>query len=131
MAPGTDLNRVRQVGVAALEKLQGVLNDPGPFMRVACVDDSRVRVRFYGWVDQTENEFLNVEQRAKKATFDALLDAGARVPFVVVGLVDAENGRPTGGPAEQCDETTAEDRAERLLRQEVAQAAQEESNLLR
>lgn len=72
---GTDENllEVRRLGLDALVSIEGVMNDPAPFMTIDELGDSSVICTFYGWVDQRSNDFTAVRSEAVrrvKVTFD-------------------------------------------------------------
>ena len=68
-----ELEDARDVGLTALNAMPGVLDDPPPVMRTVALGDSSVIVRFRGWVDQRNNDFLKVQSEAiriVKVAFD-------------------------------------------------------------
>ena len=83
-----DLARAQQIGVDALQELPGVLKDPAPSCFVEELGDSAVNLRFFGWVDQTQSEFLKVKSHAIKLlkTLMDLNDVDLPVPTFAVDI---------------------------------------------
>lgn len=77
---GEDLERAIAVGVATLDAMKGVLEDPPPFARVQALGESTVVVRFHGWVDQQQADFLKVQSEAIRLVKAALDEAGIDLP---------------------------------------------------
>lgn len=75
-----DLARVQEVGCNALRRIKGVVPDPGPFMRVDELADFNVVVKFFGWVDQRQVDFLKVQSEAIRVIKAALDGAGVEMP---------------------------------------------------
>lgn len=75
-----DLARVQEVGCNALRRIKGVVSDPGPFMRVEELADFNVVVKFFGWVDQRQVDFLKVQSEAIRVVKAALDGAGVEMP---------------------------------------------------
>lgn len=76
-----DLGEVQRFGCDALALLPGVMENPAPFMRVQSLGDFAVIVRFHGWVDQGEYEFLKVQSEAIRIVKEALDAAGVEMPY--------------------------------------------------
>lgn len=75
-----DLLEVQSHGLSALKQIEGILEDPEPFMRVEDLGDFNVVVRFFGWVDQRRADLVKVKSEAirrVKLTFDT---AGVVMP---------------------------------------------------
>jgi hypothetical protein len=73
-----DLLDVQEYGCLAMQKMQGVMEDPVPFMIVEDLGDSNVLVRFFGWVDQRNADFAKVRGEAIRRVKLALDEAGSR-----------------------------------------------------
>ncbi|TVM36438.1 mechanosensitive ion channel family protein [Oceanidesulfovibrio marinus] len=78
---GEDLSEVQRIGCEALAMLPGVMDDPAPFMRVQSIGDFAVIVRFQGWVDQKQYEFLKVQSEGIRIVKEALDSAGVDMPY--------------------------------------------------
>eukprot|EP00903_Cladosiphon_okamuranus_P004167 g4165.t1 len=75
-----ELNEARQVGLAAMKSSPGILQDPKPSVSVDSLGDSTVILRFFGWLDQRESDFLKTKSetiRLVKMAYDA---AGIEMP---------------------------------------------------
>ncbi len=69
-----DLSAVQRLGVKTLRDLEGVSREPGPFSLIRELDDAKVILQFFGWVDQSQHGFLRIRSRALrrlKERFDA------------------------------------------------------------
>ena len=75
-----DLVDVRLRGCDALQKMDGVMADPAPFMLVEDLGDYNVLVRFFGWVDQRTADFAKVRGEAIRQVKTTLEDAGVEMP---------------------------------------------------
>ena len=78
---GENLRRVQEVGCAALAAMKGVMEDPPPVMFVEELGEYNVIVRFHGWVDQRQYDFLKVRSEAKRILKDALDEEGVVMPM--------------------------------------------------
>ena len=79
---GTEENieDARDVGLASLAAMPGVLTDPPPVMRTIALGESSVIVRFMGWVDQREIDFLKVQSEAIRILKTAFDEQGIDMP---------------------------------------------------
>ncbi|MBS7456977.1 mechanosensitive ion channel family protein [Coralloluteibacterium stylophorae] len=75
-----DLVRAQQLGVAELGTIDGVVAEPPPRAFIVSLGDSNVQVRFHGWVDQREHEFLLVRSEAIRRVKLRLEAAGMDMP---------------------------------------------------
>lgn len=75
-----DLTFVQALGCNTLRAMNGVMEDPGPFMRVVELGDFNVIVQFFGWVDQRAADFLKVNSEAIRLVKAALDKAGVEMP---------------------------------------------------
>lgn len=75
-----DLQKAMSVGTGALNSMTGVLHDPRPFAYVIEVGEATVTVRYHGWVDQREADFLKVRSEAIRHVKDALDQASIELP---------------------------------------------------
>lgn len=75
-----DLVDVRKRGCEVLQKMEGVLMDPAPFMIVENLGDYNVLVRFFGWIDQRKADFAKVRGEAIRRIKLALDEAGIEMP---------------------------------------------------
>lgn len=74
------------VGLAAVNALDFVLNAPKATAIIQNVGDSNIVLRFFGWVDQTQTDFLKGRSLAIQAAKTALEDAGFALPEPIYRL---------------------------------------------
>ena len=75
-----DLVRARQVAVATLLDMEGVLKEPPPQALIMELGRSTVSVRFFAWTDQRVNETVRVRSEAIRLVKLALEGAGITMP---------------------------------------------------
>ncbi len=75
-----------QAGRETLSGLAFVLADPPPEARVVEVGDSNIVLKFLGWIDQREADWLKARSHAIAATKAALEDAGFALPEPIYRL---------------------------------------------
>ncbi|MDX1380179.1 MAG: mechanosensitive ion channel family protein, partial [Xanthomonadales bacterium] len=135
---GIDLTRPRDLAVATLEGMPGVLEAPSPICLVEALGDSSVILVVRGWMDQRENDFLKIRSEAQRLVKEAFDEAGIVMPVPIynVNLQRVRAERPAGLqagrdalPAAEDIGDTARDRSvENQIRAE--KAATEEADLL-
>ncbi len=74
------------VGLAAVNALPFVLNAPPATAIIQNVGDSNIVLRFFGWVDQTNTDFLKGRSVAIQAAKSALENAGFALPEPIYRL---------------------------------------------
>ncbi len=94
-----DLQRAQQLGVAVLQFMDGVQDQPPPMALVEELGESNVLVRFFGWVDQTTHNFIKVKSEAIRQVKKALDDAGIDMPEPIY-RVQLNDQRESRAPAE-------------------------------
>ncbi len=77
---GEDLVRVQRIGVAELERMAGVLDEPPARAWILSLGDSNVVVGFFGWVDQRVHDFVQVRSEAIRRIKAELDAAGVDMP---------------------------------------------------
>ncbi|MEX2400917.1 MAG: mechanosensitive ion channel family protein [Rhodothermales bacterium] len=82
-----DLQEVMAIGVETLAAMRGVLEDPHPFARVRELGESTVNVRFHGWVDQRETDFIKASSEAIRLVKAALDEADIEMPEPVYRIM--------------------------------------------
>ncbi|HVS14537.1 MAG TPA: mechanosensitive ion channel domain-containing protein [Thermoanaerobaculia bacterium] len=75
-----DLVEAQRLGIEVLAATPGVLHDPPPSARVDALGESNVAVRFFGWVDQRQHDFAQVQSAAIRRVKLTLDDAGIDMP---------------------------------------------------
>ncbi|WP_379548809.1 mechanosensitive ion channel domain-containing protein [Qipengyuania sp. DSG2-2] len=81
-----DAQAARRLGRETLQALPFVLDHPPAEARIVEVGDSNVLIRFMGWVDQREADFIKAQSRAIPAVKVALEDAGFGLPEPIYRL---------------------------------------------
>lgn len=79
------------IGLAAVNALKFVLNNPPATAVIQDVGDSNILLRFYGWVDQLETDFLKGRSLAINAAAHALTSGGFALPEPIYRLRFDEN----------------------------------------
>jgi small-conductance mechanosensitive channel len=74
------------VGLAAVNALKFVLDTPKATAIIQDVGDSNILLRFFGWVDQAETDFLKGRSCAINAAAHALTSAGFALPEPIYRL---------------------------------------------
>lgn len=137
-----DLRRVQELGCAALAAMRGVMEDPLPVMFVESLGEYNVIVRFHGWVDQRQYDFLKVRSEAKRILKAALNEEGVAMPMpmrdIIVRRPERDEAaappqvRPSGKPpireVAQKANVSREEHIDRQIREELATSGEE--NLL-
>lgn len=92
-----DAGDARRLGVEVLGQQRYVLKDPPPFSSVERVGDSNIVIRYFGWIDQQDTDWLKARSEAIPAVKDALEEAGFALPEPIYRLrFDAGTPLPVG-----------------------------------
>lgn len=87
---GVDVNenlvQVQALGVRTLKEVNGVMLEPPPFGLVEQLGDFNVIVRFHGWVDQREADFLKVRSQSVRRVKEAFDKAGVLMPEPITNV---------------------------------------------
>jgi small-conductance mechanosensitive channel len=129
LALSADLRRVRDVGLATLRSLPGILPEPPPFMRVLAIEPDLVRVAFHAWADQRATSFYDLESRARQDVKEALVAAGVSFPIQEIAVHQRSVEPTSGSPEDDGPDGPEEVLLESHLRDEQARAG--ERDLLR
>ncbi|MDP2714160.1 mechanosensitive ion channel family protein [Rheinheimera sp.] len=89
-----DLNTVRQLAIATLQQMPGILTDPMPRVLVQELGDSTVTVRVLAWIDQRESDFLKARSEAIRLVKAAFDDAGIEMPEPIYRIHMADKPAP-------------------------------------
>lgn len=81
-----NLAEAQQLATGTLTAMAGVLDDPAPACTVQTLGDSNVILRVFGWVDQSQAEFLKVRSEAIRLVKRAFDDAGIVMPEPIYNL---------------------------------------------
>ena len=75
-----DLVAVRELGLETLEEIEAVLDDPPPWVVVEELGDSTVNMRFFGWIDQKQSDFIKSKSEAIRLVKEKFDDVGIEMP---------------------------------------------------
>ena len=91
-----DLVKVRQLGIATLANMPGILPDPPPRCLIDELGDSAVALKFFGWIDQRNTDFLKARSEAIRLVKSAFDDAGIEMPEPIyrIHMADMNNAEP-------------------------------------
>ncbi|MFC5051938.1 mechanosensitive ion channel domain-containing protein [Rubritalea spongiae] len=75
-----DLDKVKRIAMDILKENPAVLEDPSPMVVVDNLGDSSVMIRLFGWVNQTNHDFLKSKSESIRLVKEAFDDAGIEMP---------------------------------------------------
>ncbi|MEZ5462068.1 mechanosensitive ion channel family protein [Dokdonella sp.] len=102
-----DLIRAQELGIQELGQIDGVMDKPPPRAMITALGDSNVQVRFHGWVDQREHEFLQVRSEAIRRVKLILEEAGMDMPEPIYRVQLREVGKSVADSAPLRDPSPA------------------------
>ncbi len=132
------------VGLKAVRALDFVLDEPRATAIIRDVGDSNIVLRFFGWIDQADTDFLKGRSLALEAAKRALEGAGFALPepiyrlrfdeaapLPVKGMANAATAAPKAKPIDRPTNSIVEDSAPdshvaQLVDQERAEASGED-----
>ena len=138
-----DLLVVRQLAIATLQQMPGILAEPRPRVLVQELGDSTVTVRVLAWIDQRDTDFLKARSEAIRLVKTAFDNAGIEMPEPIYRIHMAETAKPDGDTqhkkqaetspavaihAEPAVDIAADDSIEQQFNAELSQS--DEENLL-
>ena len=80
-----------RVAVEALGGIDGVLDDPSPFVIARGFEESSVGLRVYFWINPVKTDFLKVRSEAIAGIKRSFQEAGIEIPFPIITI-----NKPTG-----------------------------------
>lgn len=92
-----DLREATALGLEIMGQVPGIVGDPAPSAWIEALDDSSVAVKFAGWFDQGDSDFLKVQSAAIRSVKEAMEAAGYDMPEPTYRLLVS---RPGSGEAE-------------------------------
>jgi small-conductance mechanosensitive channel len=127
-----DLVAAQDLGVGILRSMDGVLADPEPFALVEELGDSTVTVRFFGWVDQRQADFLKVRSEAIRLVKQGFDEAGIDMPEPIqrVRLEDIAARAPGAPTAQRATTRTRDVAVDRHLEDQIEEERAAEPDLL-
>lgn len=106
LGTGDNLARARDVAVATLSEMEGILSDPPPQAFVMALGASTVTMRFMAWIDQRTTDWFRIQSEAIRMVKSRLEAEGLSLPspeFLVqvegVQETPLRITRPSGRPA--------------------------------
>ena len=78
-----DIGAAQEVFLAAIQGLEGVLEDPAPAIYCKSLGSSAVEMAAYFWIDQTESSLFGVTSEAVKALKEAAAREGVNLPYPI------------------------------------------------
>jgi len=84
IAYSDDTARAMRVAVEALSGIDGVLDDPSPFVVARGFEESSVGLKAYFWIDPVETDFLKARSEAIAGVKKSFQEAGIEIPFPIV-----------------------------------------------
>jgi small conductance mechanosensitive channel len=135
-----DLVRVRQLGIATLTAMPGILPDPPPRCLIEELGDSAVVLKFFAWIDQRNSDFLKARSEAIRLVKTAFDQAGIEMPEPIYRIhmeepdetddtpVQTPSTTQTAAAAAQDVDVATDETMEQQLAQELRSS--DEENLL-
>lgn len=75
-----EIVEARDLGIATLRRMRGVLSDPAPQALISELGDSTVQLRFLAWIDQHQTDFQKARSEAIRLVKSAFDAAGIEMP---------------------------------------------------
>lgn len=82
-----DLNHTRELGIAALHAMPGILNQPAPQGLISEISDGNAAMRFLAWIDQRDTDFAKARSEAIRVLKMTLDQAGVVMPQALYHVV--------------------------------------------
>ncbi len=83
VAYDSDLEKVEQVALDAVRQLEGVVEDPEPFVVFHTFGESSVDLTVYFWIDTQVMSPLKAKSLGVRAVHQAFAEAGIEIPFPI------------------------------------------------
>ncbi len=80
VATDVDLMVAKNVGMAAMLAMKGILAEPGPQVLVAELGDSAVQLQIFAWIDQRETDWIKARSEAIRIIKGAFDSEGIEMP---------------------------------------------------
>lgn len=116
-----------KTGLAGMKTQPFLLADPQPFATIEEVGDSNIVLRFFGWVDQSETDFLKARSMAIRSAKTALESNGFTLPepiyrlrFDPAALASLNGASTSGGKADGNDEGSPKKEVQSLTPEQEA-----------
>ena len=83
VAYDTDLDEARDVALAAISQVEGVLDEPAPFIRYHTFGDSSINFTLFYWVDGSSLSIFQAPDLGVPVIKRAFEDTGIDIPFPI------------------------------------------------
>ncbi len=90
----SDLVATRKIVLEALEKMDGVLDDPAPLCNVDTLGDSNISLFIAGWMDQSTHDFGRIRSEAIRLIKETLDEALIAMPEPIFNVRVSGLGAP-------------------------------------
>ncbi|WP_431064946.1 mechanosensitive ion channel domain-containing protein [Methylotuvimicrobium sp.] len=90
-----DLSRAQAVALAMLKTIPGILKEPKPLAIIHELGDSNVVMRIFGWVNQTQHDFLKVRSEAIKSVKQVFDESLITMPNPIYDLRMTHDQEPS------------------------------------
>lgn len=90
-----DLSRAQAIALAMLKTIPGILQEPKPLAIIHELGDSNVVMRIFGWVNQTQHDFLKVRSEAIKSVKQVFDESLITMPNPIYDLRMTDNQEPS------------------------------------
>lgn len=80
IASDADPDVARKIGLQAMNKLEGVMSHPLSFASTEEIASSSITVKFFGWVNQQDYDFIQVRSLAISTVKKAIEKSGIEIP---------------------------------------------------
>ena len=98
-----DLGEVKRIALQNLKENPAVLADPAPTVIVDSLGDSSVMMRLFGWINQSDHDFLKSKSESIRLIKEAFDGAGIEMPEPIYRVHLRENPPATAGSAGKVD----------------------------
>lgn len=125
-----DLNVASRLGIQVLEGMPGVVDEPPPVARIESLGDSNVGLRFYGWVDQREADYLKVRSESVRRIKSSMDENEIDMPVPTQEILlrrPSDKRRPA--PQEAHDpnvDVSPENEIDRQVERDLAESGEED-----
>lgn len=89
-----NLEDAEELGIRILSSMDAVLDEPPPRCIVDALGDSNVQLRFYGWVDQRNSDFIKAQSEAIRLVKTAFDSANIDMPEPIYRIITRSPEEP-------------------------------------
>lgn len=86
------IREAQTMAMAAITKIEGVLDEPAPAWTVVEFGAAGIQLRFFGWVNQRESDLGKVRSEAIRQVKATFANAGVEAPRTTYHVVSAREG---------------------------------------